>query len=628
MPHLIVFSHLRWDFVFQRPQHLMTRLARRFPVVFVEEPVRGDGPPRLERTVHAPGVEVWVPHTPVEAPGFHDDQLALLQPLRRRAAARAGHRRPHRLVLHADGAAAGRPRRRAALVYDCMDELSAFRNAPRQLRQREAALLQQADVVLTGGPALYAAKRGLQRQRALPAELGRCGALRRRRGSTRRAPRRPRPTALQGAIAHGRGSASSASSTSGSTSNSSTALARRAARLADRDVRPGGEDRSARPAAPRQPALARHAALRPAAAPDGRLGRLPDAVRAERVDALHQPDQDARVHGRRQAGGQHRDRRRDRPLRRRGAHRERPRRLRRRLRRRAGRGRGAARRAARRHGRRGAALVLGRERRARRRRCSMRRWRAAAAHLQAVPIAIAVEGVALPVAAAIHPVEATPLPARSNCRRHNGLPSVQATDHGRPPAEGAGRSDDEPRSAAPPAPATSLAEERAAGETVLIVIDMFSRWDYDGADRLLAGAERIAPAIAALRRRCREAGVPVVYANDNAGRWRSDFGDVVRVGARGRRCRRAHRRTAGARQGRLFRPQAQAFGVLRHAARPAAAPPRRAPADRHRRGQRPVRRLHRRRRAHARLRGVWRRATASPRRPRSAAAGRSTSSAR
>ena len=97
------------------------------------------------------------------------------------------------------------------------------------------------------------------------------------------------------------------------------------------------------------------------------------------------------------------------------------------------------------------------------------------------------------------------------------------------PAGGHGRgTDDEPRSAAPPAPATSLAEERAAGETVLLVIDMFSRWDYDDAERLLGGAERIAPAIAALRRRCRAAGVPVIYANDNAGRWRSDFGDVVR----------------------------------------------------------------------------------------------------
>jgi len=40
MPHLIVLSHLRWNFVYQRPQHLVSRLARHFPVLFLEEPVR------------------------------------------------------------------------------------------------------------------------------------------------------------------------------------------------------------------------------------------------------------------------------------------------------------------------------------------------------------------------------------------------------------------------------------------------------------------------------------------------------------------------------------------------------------------------------------------------------------
>ncbi|MDQ6627543.1 MAG: glycosyltransferase, partial [Pseudomonadota bacterium] len=46
-----------------------------------------------------------------------------------------------------------------AVVYDCMDELAAFKNAPRQMRQRETALLKSADLVLTGGPRLYEAKR-------------------------------------------------------------------------------------------------------------------------------------------------------------------------------------------------------------------------------------------------------------------------------------------------------------------------------------------------------------------------------------------------------------------------------------------------------------------------------------
>ena len=159
MPHLIVFSHLRWAFVFQRPQHLLSRLARRYSVVFVEEPVHTEGPSRLERSTPVAGVDVLRPHTPVEAVGFHDDQLSALAPLI------AGYLvdeaitdyvvwfyTPMALPLLADLS----PR---AVVYDCMDELSAFKNAPRQMRQREQALLRRADLVTTGGPRLYEAKR-------------------------------------------------------------------------------------------------------------------------------------------------------------------------------------------------------------------------------------------------------------------------------------------------------------------------------------------------------------------------------------------------------------------------------------------------------------------------------------
>ena len=159
MPHLLVFSHLRWNFVFQRPQHLLSRLAREFPVVFVEEPMRCDGPAWLERSSPVPGVEVLRPHTPVEAWGFHDDQLSLLEPLIGNWLANEGiddyaawFYTPMALPL-LNGLS---PR---AVIYDCMDELSAFHNAPRQMRQRETALLKRAELVLTGGPSLYEAKR-------------------------------------------------------------------------------------------------------------------------------------------------------------------------------------------------------------------------------------------------------------------------------------------------------------------------------------------------------------------------------------------------------------------------------------------------------------------------------------
>jgi UDP-galactopyranose mutase len=159
MSHVIVFCHLRWEFVFQRPQHLLSRLARHHAIVFVEEPVRSEGAARLERTRPSPGVEVLRPHTAVDAPGFHDDQLSALQPLIADYLADqciddylVWFYTPMALPLLADLA----PR---ALVYDCMDELAAFKNAPRQMRQRETALLRGADLVLTGGPRLYEAKR-------------------------------------------------------------------------------------------------------------------------------------------------------------------------------------------------------------------------------------------------------------------------------------------------------------------------------------------------------------------------------------------------------------------------------------------------------------------------------------
>jgi nicotinamidase-related amidase len=80
-----------------------------------------------------------------------------------------------------------------------------------------------------------------------------------------------------------------------------------------------------------------------------------------------------------------------------------------------------------------------------------------------------------------------------------------------------------------PAPeeTTPLAEDRAAGETALLIIDMLSGWDFPDAQALLEHAEPIAARIAALKSRCRKTGVPVVYANDNHGRWRSDFRQVV-----------------------------------------------------------------------------------------------------
>lgn len=157
MQTLIVFCHLRWDFVFQRPQHLMTRLARHYKVLFVEEPCLCAGPAWLERSEVAPNITVCRPHTPIEASGFHDDQLPTLAVL----LAELALEEPAPIVWFYTPMALPllRGLRPAKVVYDCMDELAAFKNAPKQLLQRESALLNIADIVFTGGPSLYQNKR-------------------------------------------------------------------------------------------------------------------------------------------------------------------------------------------------------------------------------------------------------------------------------------------------------------------------------------------------------------------------------------------------------------------------------------------------------------------------------------
>jgi glycosyltransferase involved in cell wall biosynthesis len=157
MPTLIVFCHLRWDFVFQRPQHLMTRLAEHYDVLFVEEPVYSEGQPYLKKTAVAPNITVCQPHTAIHAPGFHDDQIPTLQTLLADLAPEGEQPvvwfyTPMALPLL-------QGLNPSLVVYDCMDELAAFKNPPKQLVQRESALLNIADLVFTGGPSLYESKR-------------------------------------------------------------------------------------------------------------------------------------------------------------------------------------------------------------------------------------------------------------------------------------------------------------------------------------------------------------------------------------------------------------------------------------------------------------------------------------
>ena len=154
---IVCLSHLRWDFVFQRPQHLLSRAARDGRVFYVEEPIFEDGPPRLQISGRDSGIQVVVPVLPH---GSTADEQAEDQ--RRLIAAMAGEQALTDAVLwyytpmalpFTDNLTA------QAVVYDCMDELSAFAGAPQRLRDLEQELFSRADVVFTGGQSLYEAKR-------------------------------------------------------------------------------------------------------------------------------------------------------------------------------------------------------------------------------------------------------------------------------------------------------------------------------------------------------------------------------------------------------------------------------------------------------------------------------------
>lgn len=160
---IIVHSHLRWDFVWQRPQHILGRLAASHPIVFIEETQRSGGAPRLDISEPQRNVVRIIPAGGDGADDPDAQAMLLLQEIRR---AFAEHPRlaslPSR-VIHWFYTPMAAPCflgkfDAAAVVYDCMDELSKFRFAPVDLPQRERLLLEAADVVFTGGHELFTAK--------------------------------------------------------------------------------------------------------------------------------------------------------------------------------------------------------------------------------------------------------------------------------------------------------------------------------------------------------------------------------------------------------------------------------------------------------------------------------------
>lgn len=153
---IVCLSHLRWGFVYQRPNHLMARFARQRRTFFFEEPLHDSDTPHLEVKRLEEKLVVATPHMPsADRENTTRMQRALLHGMLREfrvdkpvlwfytpmALAFAEHIEPH------------------ITVYDCMDELSAFDGAHPELPSQERALFRRADLVFTGGHTLWEAKR-------------------------------------------------------------------------------------------------------------------------------------------------------------------------------------------------------------------------------------------------------------------------------------------------------------------------------------------------------------------------------------------------------------------------------------------------------------------------------------
>ena len=152
---LLCFSHLRWDFVFQRVQHLLSRATDAYRVIFWEEVVWFEtGTPHLMTRLSPEGVLVVQPHLPWGADVVIEQRNMLDALIKTQSIIDPVLWYYTPVALEFSGHLAGRP-----IVYDCMDELSAFAGADPAMPEWERALMRRADLVFTGGLSLYEAKR-------------------------------------------------------------------------------------------------------------------------------------------------------------------------------------------------------------------------------------------------------------------------------------------------------------------------------------------------------------------------------------------------------------------------------------------------------------------------------------
>ncbi len=155
---LLCFSHLRWHFVYQRPQHLLSRAANDYLVYFIEEPVFVNEPSPKSPQISKPSASISV-----VVPFISESQRADAVALQRDVVTGLIARHPQANIVTWYYTPMALPFTKdvnaSVTVYDCMDELSGFLGAPPELMENERALFQRADLVFTGGRSLYEAKK-------------------------------------------------------------------------------------------------------------------------------------------------------------------------------------------------------------------------------------------------------------------------------------------------------------------------------------------------------------------------------------------------------------------------------------------------------------------------------------
>lgn len=164
-PGIVVFSHLRWNFVWQRPQQFLSRFANKHRILFIEEPIfdlADDDEPRLELCAVAPNIVTAVVHASEKLKG--SDELAAVQRTKAREAIESvnlqGEFDAPLLWYYGPMEASWSLDyfEHSGVIFDAMDELSQFKGAPPQLIEQEARLMKKADIVFTGGYELWLKK--------------------------------------------------------------------------------------------------------------------------------------------------------------------------------------------------------------------------------------------------------------------------------------------------------------------------------------------------------------------------------------------------------------------------------------------------------------------------------------